>query len=373
MNEFRFRIEDCSVEVEQYIIYLDDNIKNLILLEYASDDCVYALPHGTYTITYKSYTLKIDSEESTKVYAIANKTIKHHELFVTIYCDGKEKAISLLENFVKDANDHANKSYEQIVQISSYNTNNGGWTNLSNLPSRGIETIYLDRVEKDKIINDVERFHSRKELYKKYGIPYKRIYLFEGPPGTGKTSLIFAIASRFKHNISIINFNQQLDDHMFMKAINRMNDNCILVLEDIDALFATREERTKTNNSSVTFSGLLNMLDGFGRKDKMLVFMTTNHFDRLDDALKRPGRIDYILSFTFCKKEQIKEMYSMFFPDQYDRFDKFYDKLSPHKVTIALLQKFFFDNLECDDIITKIPELVKLIDFYKKSDKNLYL
>ena len=49
----------------------------------------------------------------------------------------------------------------------------------------------------------------------------------------------------------------------------------------------------------VSFSCILNILDGMGRKHKMITFMTTNHLDRLDPALIRPGRIDKSLLFDY--------------------------------------------------------------------------
>jgi chaperone BCS1 len=73
----------------------------------------------------------------------------------------------------------------------------------------------------------------------------------------------------------------------------------IVLLEDIDAAFPSREDQgdnsqQRQHSSDVTFSGLLNVLDGVAASEERLIFMTTNHIDRLDPALIRPGRVDYV-------------------------------------------------------------------------------
>ena len=65
--------------------------------------------------------------------------------------------------------------------------------------------------------------------------------------------------------------------------------------------------------SGITLSGLLNALDGVISTPGRILIMTTNHPEVLDDALIRPGRCDAKFQFNFCTKNQIKELYQMFF------------------------------------------------------------
>jgi chaperone BCS1 len=65
---------------------------------------------------------------------------------------------------------------------------------------------------------------------------------------------------------------------------------------------------------SVTLSGLLNVLDGFSAPENVLFVMTTNHFEVLDPALLRPGRIDYRLYMGEASEQQKVELYRRFFP-----------------------------------------------------------
>ena len=92
----------------------------------------------------------------------------------------------------------------------------------------------------DRIKSDIESFINDEEEYKKFGIPYKRNYLFCGLPGTGKTSLIFTIASQLNMGIGIINLGPLMNDSRLMDAISDLDDNYILLLEDIDSFFVKR-------------------------------------------------------------------------------------------------------------------------------------
>src|SRR6202046_445627 len=70
-----------------------------------------------------------------------------------------------------------------------------------------------------------------------------------------------------------------------------------------------------SNQNSVTLSGLLNVLDGFAAPTGVLFAMTTNHVEKLDPALLRPGRIDYKLYLGKASDRQKVELYRRFFPE----------------------------------------------------------
>ena len=206
-----------------------------------------------------------------------------------------------------------------------------------------------------------------------HGIPYKRNYLFEGIPGTGKTSLIFVLASHFNMNVAIINFGLSIDDATFMKSVSKLPEDTFLVLEDIDALFVERKTGD-AHKSMVSFSGILNTLDGLARRDKQVTFLTTNYISKLDSALIRPGRIDKIITFSHATIDQVRKFYMKFFPKQVDRWDIFKKKCKSIKTTTALLQSFFFKYLNSDDIVSEIDDLKKMSqDKGVNTRNNLYL
>ena len=140
-----------------------------------------------------------------------------------------------------------------------------------------------------------------------------------------------------------------------------------MVLEDIDTLFESRKKNDE-NKNIITFSGILNNLDGLGYQEKLITIITTNHKKKLDSALIRPGRIDKIVHFDYSNKEQIEHMYLRFIPNQKDNFNTFYKKIKHLKITTAILQQFLFTNIECDNIIECIPELEQLTNDNKYSE-----
>lgn len=92
----------------------------------------------------------------------------------------------------------------------------------------------------------------------------------------------------------------------------------IILLEDIDAAFISREDTTQQKAAyeglnRVTFSGLLNCLDGVASTEARIVFMTTNYLERLDPALIRPGRVDVKEHIGYCSQYQIEQMFLRFY------------------------------------------------------------
>ena len=376
MQPYKFKIIVGDLAVKKFVNHLRMDGNEFIFNGFSKDEneeifLELLIPYGKTEFEYNSHRFMIEAVEYNDIHGLDYKTAKHEELFITIFCDSKDNACILFKNFIKDMEMFSKNKKEDTIRVLVYDVSNG-WAKLSRLPKRNIDTIYISKDMKSNLIQDIKFFYNCKDEYHKYGIPYTRRYLFVGPPGTGKTSLIFALASMFNKEVSIISFDQKLDDASLMKAINSLDNNNFLVMEDVDALFDNRNERSATNNSNVSFSGMLNILDGFGRKDGLIVFMTTNHINKLDEAQIRPGRVDYIITFGNPKEEQIREMFENFFPNQKEKFKKIYDSISRKKVSMAILQKFFFDNRHCNDILEKIPDFNKIINTYLKEEKILY-
>lgn len=171
------------------------------------------------------------------------------------------------------------------------------------------------------------------------GIPYRRGYLLHGPPGTGKSSFIQALAGQLDYNICIVNLAENImTDDRFNYLLSVLPERSFLLLEDIDSAFRNREN---SSHSNLTFSGLLNALDGVGSAEERIVFMTTNHYDKLDPALIRPGRVDYEQFIGNCSHYQICKMFSRFFPLHTHLSQEFYENLSSKNLSPALLQGHF--------------------------------
>jgi mitochondrial chaperone BCS1 len=187
----------------------------------------------------------------------------------------------------------------------------------------------LNPGDKERLLEDVARFKSSRERYRKLGVPYHRGYLFYGPPGTGKTSLVSALAGEFGMSIYSINL-AQFNDRSLVGAMNDVQRNSVILFEDIDCMKsgdvraqgqepndsqAPKSQAAKENQFGVTLSGLLNALDGFSAPDNVLFVMTSNRIEALDSALLRPGRIDYRLYLGEASEHQKIELYRRFFPN----------------------------------------------------------
>lgn len=153
-------------------------------------------------------------------------------------------------------------------------------------------------------------------------------YLLYGPPGTGKSSLSTALAGEFGLDLYEVKVPSVGSDADLEQMFQEVPPQCIVLLEDIDAVwtadrgdFPEREDRTTgsgsyTPTSNCTLSGLLNVLDGVGSQEGRIVIMTTNKPERLDGALVRPGRVDMKVHLGNISKQSARQMFvRMFTPD----------------------------------------------------------
>jgi len=318
------------------------------------------LNYGKNTIIYEDTEIFLNYEKSHTTPLATAEEIKYYET-LELLCNNKEKLLKYIEEVRSDSatTDKKNKLLCRILKQG------GGWSLLNRINKRSDDTLFMD-IDIKSLFSEIQDFFDDEEDYVKHGIPFKKNFLFHGIPGTGKTSLIYTIASHFDLDICFLNITNDLDDNTFTRAISNLPDNHILVLEDIDALFVDRDSKC-----SVSFSTLLNVLDGMLKKHKLLTFMTTNYKDRLDSALKRSGRIDYELEFSYASKNQIENMYNHYFNEGCEKFYKFVKKL---KFTTSDLNRFLFKYRKKDNIMEHIDDFVELINKNKDNvPDNLYI
>jgi hypothetical protein len=339
----------------------------------------YMIPYGKNNILYKDLNIEIDIQ---KVGEEINDENIHRYLYnteITFKIFEGDKTIEEYKEIVKQFVDESRVFYEENImeidkeegKVSIYFYDEY-WELLTKRLPRKLNTIYLNGLE-NEVLEYINKFKSKetKERYSGLGIPYKKNIMLEGYPGTGKTSLIFALASELKCNIAILNFNKDLDDNAFMRAIRKIPKDTILILEDIDVLFKERKENDGYK-SNLSFSALLNCLDGLAFRDEMITIMTTNYECNLDTALKRPGRIDKSIHFTFATKKQTQFMFEKFFPEKKEYFKDFYKLINRFKYTTAVLQQYlmiYMDNyIDLHQGIDEFKALCEKHNYDKKLD-----
>ena len=155
-----------------------------------------------------------------------------------------------------------------------------------------------------ELVEEARFWKANEKWYRDRSIPWRRGWLLHGPPGTGKTALIRAIAEELDLPVYIYDlasmFNLELQS-AWSKMLSEVP--CMAVIEDIDAVFQQRENIVSKEHQSLTFDCLLNCLDGIQKCNGLFVAITTNQIKHIDPALgspvngvsSRPGRIDRTL------------------------------------------------------------------------------
>lgn len=184
----------------------------------------------------------------------------------------------------------------------------GWWQPVGRKEPRPPESVILKDGQVERVIADAKRFFRSAAWYAERGIPFKRGYLFSGQPGTGKTSLVLAMATAMKRPLYVMNLGGLDDDDSLFNAFLGVPAGALLLIEDVDVAKASSKRRSKkqtrgvkssgaskdspSSSDGITLSALLNAIDGAVAPDGRLLVMTTNYPDKLDDALVRPGRVD---------------------------------------------------------------------------------
>jgi chaperone BCS1 len=214
------------------------------------------------------------------------------------------------------------------------------WRKLHAYSPRPIDSVIMPTGDKERVIKSIESFRANHDWYTEMGIPYHKGYLFYGPSGTGKTSLVSGLSSYFNSSVYMLKLSDMTDTSL-REAVTNVEPNSFLVIEDIDCIRASHKRVKKDDpkvEKGVTLSGLLNVIDGVFSPPGAIFVMTTNHKEKLDPALIRPGRIDLQFNMTYATIDQKKELHGRFFPHTCPQ--KYLDK----KMTMAELQQSLMEE-----------------------------
>lgn len=242
---------------------------------------------------------------------LQNKNDIDDQITITFLTRNKNVLNDFLESSVKKDKTNVKISVSEQAWLGT----------LVDRSKRDLNTVFINDKIKEDLIQSIDEFRNNKQWYVDRGIPYKKCIILHGQPGTGKTSLIHAIASKMDMCIRYISDLENISS--LFSEIETSND--LIVIEDIDALGQLDRENTETKSiDKKIIHNLLNTFDGLKTPEGMILIMTTNYIDRLDDAIKRSGRIDNIVEVLALDGETMKKMYLAFYGEEHqETIDKF--------------------------------------------------
>lgn len=267
--------------------------------------------YGKYFLKYKNAYIQVDRAKQSNGSMMG--TEPHETLtFTTLYAHRL-----IFEDIFKEAHQMALSDEEGKTVM--YTVRGMSWEKFGDARrKRPLDSVILDKGIKETIVADVKEFLGKHSWYADRGIPYRRGYLLYGPPGSGKSSFIQALAGELNFSIAIVNLSERgMSDDKLADLITKLPARTILLLEDADSAFNNRRQVDADGYSgaTVTFSGLLNALDGVAAGEERVAFLTTNHVDRMDEALIRPGRVDMTVRIGEATRYQAAEMWNRFYGD----------------------------------------------------------
>ena len=247
-----------------------------------------------------------------------------------------------------------------------------------------------------------------REWYEKRNLPYQMTVLLYGIPGTGKSCIASAVATKFNLHIVRIKLSLIKTNYQFIKAFKNKvfcdtkieYKNILYLFDELDTeqnsvlknrtthisskkVTFTKEDLldnggkelinkysikesdlnklldniftgpTQTTHDSLTLGTILEELNGINQMYGRKMFIISNHPEKLDPAILRPGRIDLKYKLQHLSYCEILELISMFFPtSDYTTYEK--ETLQTKKITAAKLTNLCKISKTKDRVMTHI-------------------
>lgn len=311
--QLHMRAAKLSKDADELVLSRDENEKE-ITFSLAAGEVVTETYHGV-TVWWTHCTEKTGSKDN------GNEEFEKSEFKLKFRKKDKDFVMNTYLDYVTE---NAMEFRRQLRELSLYSNNDCYWECHNFKHPSNFDTLAMEPELKAKVKADLDSFMRGEEFFHKVGRAWKRGYLLYGPPGTGKSSMIAAIANYLKYNVYDLELTQVYNNNSLKQLLVNTTSKSIIVIEDIDCSldlagqrkagkenkFHNKDEPTTESTSSVTLSGLLNFTDGLWSccGDERIIIFTTNHVEKLDAALLRPGRMDMHIHMSYCSFETFKAL-----------------------------------------------------------------
>ncbi|CCD42622.1 hypothetical protein BofuT4_P074240.1 [Botrytis cinerea T4] len=274
-----------------------------------------------YRVTYTESSSPSNSGTGTKTQSQGSKQILTIDCYGLFPKKGIQKLVShsVAKSTLGDSALNSKRKEIRILEpleVWLRRFRGGYWTSTNKISSRPLKYIFMDSDVKQRIFGKFDTFYLEKnedtKLYEELGSKHKLMCLLHGESGTGKTSLITALAHHYRLNLCWVNL-QKHDEEELKLILQRVPKSSITVLEDIKP--STFRDHKPESDEGFPLSTFLNILDGIISPEGNIIIMTTNYFQELQDfstELLREGRVDEAIKFTYIGEEQAKSMFHVY-------------------------------------------------------------
>lgn len=266
---------------------------------------------------------------------------------IRIYVFGKNmyKEYNKIHKIITDNNN----SIADVTYMISGKNNEEFSSSAVKFKGRDLSTIFLENHVVESITTHLDKFLENKDIYLERDIIFKTGILLHGNPGTGKTSLLNGIAKKYGMYLVIIDMSKfkDLNIDLLTLSLNSDTRRYLIALEDIDCIIANRDDKDIAREDREVINKLLKFLDSNSSPTNVVFMATTNHLERLDDALRREGRFDLTVEVNGIFKNKVIEMCKSF-----DLSDKIIEEI------IIELNELGIDLVKVPVIQSKLQNLI---------------